>query len=98
MSSALLRYYSIPWNNCEALDSLHQKKPFRDIHPNRFAIWRRSPCGHQSVGHSPAPIAHLGVMYGHDGGPGSLRFEVYARRRPDHILVQMVRFKQAAPI
>ncbi len=35
-----------------------------------------------------APVAHFGVMYGHNAVPAHPFFEVYARRRPGHILVQ----------
>ncbi len=37
-----------------------------------------------------APVAHLGVMYGHNAVPAHPLFEVYAGRRPGHILVQQL--------
>ena len=37
-----------------------------------------------------APVAHFGVMHGHDAVPAYAFLEAYARRRPGHILVQQL--------
>ena len=60
---------------------------------NELALWIHGDGGLVAVktlAAALAPVAHFGVMHGHDAVPAHPLLEAYARRRPDHILVQQL--------